>query len=114
MLSLYGLIYRLPLLLIMLGFGLGLAITASNPLRAQDETELWAALQERGHFVLMRHALAPGTGDPSNFDVDDCSTQRNLSEAGRRQSRRTGEAFRANGIESAAALIRRSCWVSAP
>ncbi|MBP0016790.1 MAG: histidine phosphatase family protein [Cyanobacteria bacterium SBLK] len=61
---------------------------------------LWSQLrQKEGHyFVLMRHALAPGTGDPANFRVDDCATQRNLSAEGREQARRTGEAFKAQGI----------------
>ncbi len=39
-----------------------------------------------GNVVLLRHALAPGGGDPANFDLADCSTQRNLSEQGRQQS----------------------------
>ena len=59
---------------------------------------LWAALREGRAFAMMRHALAPGTGDPANFDVNDCATQRNLSVEGREQARRTGDAFRANGI----------------
>jgi phosphohistidine phosphatase SixA len=76
---------------------------------AQSEAELWAALRKPDHLVIMRHALAPGTGDPDNFRVDDCSTQRNLSEAGREQARRTGEAFRRNGIESAAVYSSQWC-----
>ncbi|MEO0442301.1 MAG: histidine phosphatase family protein [Pseudomonadota bacterium] len=39
---------------------------------------------------MMRHALAPGTGDPSNFDIDNCRTQRNLSATGRQQAREIG------------------------
>jgi phosphohistidine phosphatase SixA len=46
----------------------------------------------------MRHSLAPGTGDPANFTLGDCATQRNLDERGREQARRIGDAFRANGI----------------
>jgi len=38
----------------------------------------------------MRHALAPGTGDPAGHDLNDCSTQRNLSEEGRAQARDIG------------------------
>ena len=79
------------------------------PARAQSEAELWSALREPNHFVIMRHALAPGTGDPGNFRVEDCSTQRNLSEAGREQARRTGEAFRRNGIERAAVYSSQWC-----
>ncbi|MEQ8899945.1 MAG: histidine phosphatase family protein [Roseovarius sp.] len=46
----------------------------------------------------MRHALAPGTGDPAGFAVDDCSTQRNLDVRGREQARRTGDALRGAGV----------------
>ena len=42
----------------------------------------------------MRHALAPGGGDPADFDPDDCATQRNLSDAGRDPARRIGAALR--------------------
>ena len=38
------------------------------------------------YVILLRHALAPGFGDPNSFDVSDCSSQRNLSEQGRRQA----------------------------
>ncbi len=44
----------------------------------------------RGYVLLMRHALAPGVGDPVNFRVGDCSTQRNLSEEGRQDARDIG------------------------
>ena len=46
----------------------------------------------------MRHALAPGTGDPAEFALGDCSTQRNLDERGREQARKLGEALRRNGV----------------
>jgi broad specificity phosphatase PhoE len=58
----------------------------------------WAALKEPGAHAIMRHALAPGTGDPANFDVEDCSTQRNLDARGRAQARALGEALRARDI----------------
>ena len=44
--------------------------------------------------LFLRHALAPGFGDPAVFSIDDCRTQRNLSQAGRDQSRRIGEYLR--------------------
>ncbi len=68
----------------------------------------WDALKNGTAFVIMRHALAPGTGDPGNFDVNDCTTQRNLSDRGRQQARETGELFQANGI--AAADVFTSAW----
>jgi phosphohistidine phosphatase SixA len=62
-----------------------------------------------GAVVLFRHANAPGTGDPPNFKLDDCSTQRNLDETGRAQARRIGEQFRANGIAVGAVLSSQWC-----
>ena len=58
----------------------------------------WAALERPGAIAIMRHALAPGTGDPARFDVTDCTTQRNLDDRGRDQARRIGEALRGRGI----------------
>lgn len=77
------------------------------PAATADEA-LWAALRDGGHVALMRHALAPGGGDPEGFRVDDCSTQRNLSDAGREQARATGARFRAHGIERA--VVHSSRW----
>ena len=62
------------------------------------DAALWTALRSGGHIVIMRHAEAPGTGDPANFRLDDCSTQRNLSAAGRQQAERIGQAVREQGI----------------
>lgn len=57
-----------------------------------------SALKQPGVVALMRHALAPGTGDPSDFALGDCATQRNLDARGRDQARRTGQALRAAGV----------------
>jgi phosphohistidine phosphatase SixA len=57
----------------------------------------WDALDTPGAFAIMRHALAPGTGDPAGFRVDDCDTQRNLDARGRAQAERIGAAFRERG-----------------
>ncbi|NBD32339.1 MAG: histidine phosphatase family protein [Cyanobacteria bacterium] len=75
------------------------------------EEKLWSQLQEAEthYFVLMRHAIAPGTGDPANFELGDCSTQRNLSEEGRQQARRTGEAFQQREIEINQVLSSQWC-----
>ncbi|MGE0873707.1 MAG: histidine phosphatase family protein [Burkholderiales bacterium] len=65
---------------------------------AADE-RLWALLKGGGQVVMMRHALTvPGTGDPPGMRLDDCATQRNLSDEGRADARRAGDAFRARGI----------------
>ena len=74
----------------------------------EEDPSLWNALRSPGHIALVRHATAPGTGDPSEFELDDCRTQRNLSEDGRNQARRIGERFRVNGM--ARVRIYSSQW----
>lgn len=70
---------------------------------------LWEKLRAGGYVLLMRHAqTVAGTGDPPGFSLDECSTQRNLSDEGRAHARRTGEAFRARGITLAE--VRSSAW----
>lgn len=74
-----------------------------------EEVALWRALRSGGHVALLRHAIAPGTGDPPGFKLEDCSTQRNLSAAGRAQAVRIGEQFRANGIDTARVFSSQWC-----
>lgn len=81
------------------------ALAVAAPARPADG---WEHVQP-GTVVLLRHALAPGTGDPPGFRLDDCSTQRNLSEEGREQARRIGLAFRARGIEVGAVWSSQWC-----
>ena len=65
------------------------------------EADIWAALRAGGHVALLRHAIAQGIGDPDNFDIGDCKTQRNLSGEGRAQAKRIGDRFR---------LLRRNVY----
>ncbi|WP_137700296.1 histidine phosphatase family protein [Marimonas lutisalis] len=58
----------------------------------------WDALKRPDAIVLMRHALAPGGGDPAGFRLDDCTTQRNLDERGRDQARRIGAELQERGV----------------
>ncbi|MBO6902769.1 MAG: histidine phosphatase family protein [Rhizobiaceae bacterium] len=55
----------------------------------------WALLRTGGQVVLLRHAYAPGVGDPAGFDIGNCATQRNLSDRGEHQARRIGALFQA-------------------
>jgi phosphohistidine phosphatase SixA len=71
--------------------------------------DAWRALAAGTHVAMMRHALAPGTGDPANIRIGDCSTQRNLNETGRAQARAIGDAFRANGIAEAEVFTSQWC-----
>jgi broad specificity phosphatase PhoE len=65
---------------------------------AQDAEAAWAALRQGGHVALVRHATAPGTGDPPRFRLDDCATQRNLSPAGKAQAKAIGANLRWHGV----------------
>lgn len=69
----------------------------------------WDALSEPGAIAIMRHALAPGTGDPPNFAIGDCSTQRNLDARGREQAKSIGEAMRSRGISFDVVLSSQWC-----
>ncbi|WP_187970790.1 histidine phosphatase family protein [Aquibium microcysteis] len=86
---------------------LAMGLLATTPARADEADRL--LLSEGGRTVLIRHATAPGTGDPAGFDLADCATQRNLSEEGRAQARRIGERFAEWGVEVDAVLSSRWC-----
>ena len=81
-----------------------LAITGVD----SGHAEMIARMKAGGHILMIRHALAPGTGDPANFRIGDCSTQRNLDDRGRRQAKAIGDWLRSNGITSA--RIYSSQW----
>ena len=57
-----------------------------------------SALEEGGKLIFIRHAYAPGGGDPDNLDIKDCSTQRNIDATGIEQAKRIGQFFRDNEI----------------
>jgi phosphohistidine phosphatase SixA len=74
-----------------------------------DET-LWRLLQSGGQVVLVRHALTdPGVGDPPGMRLEECATQRNLGEPGRREAQRLGEALRDRRIPVAGLLSSPWC-----
>ena len=79
--------------------GLALA-TPASPLSAQE-------MDRPGTVLIMRHALAPGVGDPPGFRLDDPSTQRNLDAEGRAQARAIGERLRAAGFAPDRVLTSR-------
>jgi phosphohistidine phosphatase SixA len=70
----------------------------TNGIKADTETQVLKNLQNGGNLIFIRHAYAPGGGDPDNFDLNDCSTQRNLSETGREQAKKIGKFFYKNLI----------------
>lgn len=76
---------------------------------AGDMAGFWSLLREGGKVILMRHAQTePGIGDPPGWRLNDCRTQRNLSDDGREQARRVGEAFRRERVRLDE--VRSSAW----
>jgi hypothetical protein len=88
-----------------LALSLGAALFAP----AEASEVIWAALRSNKAIALLRHAEAPGIGDPPGFTLEDCSTQRNLSSTGKAQALKIGELFRANGIATAAVYSSQWC-----
>jgi len=85
---------------------------ATAPAAAADDDPagLWKALAEGGRVALVRHTDAPGgAGDPPEFRLKDCATQRNLSREGRAEARALGERFRAERIPVGKVLTSRWC-----
>lgn len=77
-----------------------------------SELAIWDKLQgsaPKGYVLLLRHSLAPGVGDPENFQVNDCSTQRNLSEQGRQDARDIGEWLQRRQLKIARVESSRWC-----
>ncbi len=93
----------------MIAVALTLVLGVAAAPGAAQASDMWDDLARAdGVVVLYRHALAPGGGDPADFDVEDCATQRNLSAAGRRQAVRMGRQLRANDVP--VTRVRSSPW----
>ncbi|MBI1845857.1 MAG: histidine phosphatase family protein [Candidatus Rokubacteria bacterium] len=89
--------------------GAALALLAL-PASAGAADGLWELLRAGGQVVLLPHATTGGApGDPAGFRLADCTTQRNLSAAGREEARRIGRAFRARRIPVASVMSSRWC-----
>jgi broad specificity phosphatase PhoE len=85
------------------------AAVAAVPAAWAAEPDAWRRLREGTYVILIRHAsTVPGLGDPAGYRLDDCSTQRNLSEEGRAESRRIGERFRSERVR--VARVYTSPW----
>ena len=82
-----------------LKFILILFICLPTLVKADSKKNIIENLKVGGKLIFIRHAYAPGGGDPENFNIYDCSTQRNLSESGRKQSRKIGNFFTENKIQ---------------
>jgi phosphohistidine phosphatase SixA len=74
-----------------------------------DQGDLIEQMKSGGHILMIRHAYAPGTGDPAHFKIGDCATQRNLDNRGRIQARAIGEWLRSKGIKNANVYSSQWC-----
>ena len=97
--------FRLPTVLVLLSC-LSLQSAYAN------EEAIWDKLQgtnPKGYVLLLRHTLAPGVGDPENFKLNDCSTQRNLSQVGREDAKSVGDWLKRRDIKIARVESSRWC-----
>ena len=84
-------------------------ISLTTTVKADLNKKLINQLEEGGKLIFIRHAYAPGSGDPDNFNLNDCSTQRNLSKEGQRQAKYIGEFFRNNKVKIDKVLSSEWC-----
>jgi len=97
--------FRLPTVLVILTCLFSQSAYAS-------ELAIWDKLQgtnPKGYVLLLRHTLAPGVGDPENFKLNDCSTQRNLSQVGREDAKSVGDWLKRRDIKIARVESSRWC-----
>ena len=84
-------------------------ISLTTPIKADLNKNLLNQLDDGGKLIFIRHAYAPGGGDPQNFNLNDCSTQRNLNNEGRKQAQYIGEFFKKNEIKIAKVISSEWC-----
>jgi broad specificity phosphatase PhoE len=80
----------------------------AHGVNAADDAAL-RTLSLPGHVLLLRHAQAPGVGDPAGMKLEDCSTQRNLDARGRAQAKQLGERLRAAGLQAPRVYTSQWC-----
>ena len=81
------------------------ALTGSVHACASELSEL---LKKSDYVLLMRHALAPGVGDPAGYTLQDCKSQRNLDAQGRAQAQRIGQWLKMQGVRDT--IVFTSAW----
>ena len=86
-----------------------LLISFNLPLKVNSSNNLQEMFKEGGKLIFIRHAYAPGGGDPDNFDISNCTTQRNLNTKGIEQSINIGKFFLKNDIVIGKVLSSEWC-----
>ena len=89
-------------------FLITLSLLCTQSKLATAQTELANSLYDGQHVLLMRHADAPGYGDPKNYQISQCATQRNLGDFGRKQAKSIGDWLSSQGVDQA--KIYSSAW----
>jgi len=85
------------------------AIPAASTLRAQSARDVAALLRAGACVLMLRHAqTVAGVGDPPGFQLDQCSTQRNLNDEGREQAKLIGQWFKTHGVQPRS--VQTSAW----
>ena len=90
-------------------FLLFIFISLTSSIKADLDKELVNQLKEGEKLIFIRHAYAPGSGDPENFNLNDCSTQRNLSKEGKEQAKQIRNFFIENRIKINEVLSSEWC-----
>ena len=83
-----------------------LFLSSNTSLASENIVEI---LKKENNIIFIRHAIAPGNGDPQNFDISECSTQRNLSKDGELQALKIGKFFKKNDIMFTKVLSSEWC-----
>ncbi len=99
----------IALLNLLILFSFDSSALADNNNITQKNAALITAMQKGGHVLMIRHAKAPGFGDPDNIKIGDCGTQRNLDQNGRIQATKIGDWLRSNKIEVNAVYSSQWC-----
>ena len=86
-----------------------LLITFSTSLKANSNDDLQGILKEGGKLIFIRHAYAPGSGDPDNFDLSNCASQRNLNQEGIDQAKSISKFFLTKHMDSNSVLSSEWC-----
>ena len=84
-------------------------LLSATTLGSENNEQAWTALKEGRAVLMLRHALAPGTGDPADVELQGCSTQRNLNDTGREQARAWKPFLAENGITEARVFSSQWC-----
>ena len=86
-----------------------LSISFNTSLKANSNDDFLNIISEGGKLIFIRHAYAPGVGDPDNFNISNCATQRNLNKEGIKQAKNIGKFFLKKHMENSIVLSSEWC-----